>query len=1357
MYRSSAKRLSALVVSVSVSLLMVTASALFGAAPPPGAKVVKPTVIHAQRSGISPPMRAMKVIKPTDHNGTNLRPMLNPRLPRRGSPNAPVGRTENVQRTMGKLAIPSPLTSFDGVGDADFVQPADTTMDVSTDQVLQWVNLSWAVYDKTGTLLGGPFEGNSFWSGLGGVCADNNGGDILVRWDQFAQQWWVSQLAYPGGPDGFHQCIAVSTSSDALGTYYQYDFLYSATDLNDYPKVGMWPVNGAVAGSDVVNNGFYVSVNNFVDDSFFGGSKIMAFDRQAQLSGSAGVMEIYDLSQINPNYGIALPADLRGTTLPADGSPETFINFGRPDLDGSPGPVLHVFQATTDFTNPNNSQLVQLDDIPVDDFDWLTLANDGAPQVGGGALEVLNDRPMYRADYRVFADHDSLLMMHDVNVQTPPAAQSGERWYELRNVAAGSPALFQSGTYGPDDNTWRWMGSIAQDASGDIAMGFSATSDGTGIVPDPSVHYTGRVVSDPPGTMTQGEDTFIDSDQPFSGFRWGDYSTVVVDPVDQCTFWYTTMYGAGDWATRIGSFKFANCTLGPSGTIAGTVSDGTNPIAGVKVSAGISSTTTDATGAYSMTLPVGTYDMTATKYGFLPGSAPGVVVTEDTTTTQDFTLAQAPSVDINGTVKDAASGWPLYAKIVITASGAPTFSMYTDPVTGYYSQTLVAGIPYTFTVTAVSNGYQAGGGIVPLTPVNTPTGMVLNWTLTADPQTCTAPGYSPTINGVFEDFSGGAIPPGWTVINNSTGGIPPTQWIVALTNEPCGDYTGNLTGGSGPFAVANSDCAGPTVAMDTQLITPPVDMSSLSSATLRFDEDYHWLFDNADVDVSTDGGVSWTNVLAQTSDQRGPRTVNIDITSLAAGQSSVQARFHNYNAFFAWWWQVDDVLLGQALCTPLPGGLVVGNVLSTESGNGLNGATVSNTTNGGSTTTFATPDDPAQPDGMYILFSESGSNTLQATDSLYGTDSHTLTVIPNSTVRQNFSLASGNVSANPTRFDARVDPPNGTQAMTMNLSNSGGASASFQILEINAPLLANHTSGFAPGSVREAARARLTSKGMANARSAQGLPPLATKPAPGRPMAIGDVIASYPTGLAGGWGVLSSGPNFWLSNIAGLGGDEHDWEYDSASGTQTGANIDNTGWVGAGGFTADGAFDVLTGMMWQVNVGGDNCIYELNPNTQAATGNKICGSPWTGTSQRGLAYDVTNDAFFIGGWNEGIVYHIDQSGNVIDSANVGLSISGLAYAPAAATCWSWRTRPTTTTSRSSTRSTTTPTSATSRFSTTARRPLRPSSRRVWSSTASATSGPSIRSPRSSTASIRERTSLARWTSRGSRRTRPRER
>jgi Carboxypeptidase regulatory-like domain/S-layer homology domain len=1264
MHRSSAKRLSAFIVSVSLVSFLTLAGGLSAATQPPaGKKVAKPTVIHAQRVGISPPMRTMKTVKPTTNtNPKNLRQIPNPRLPRRGGPNAPIGQTQNVQRTMGHTPIPEPITSFDGVSDVDLVQPADTTMDVSPDQILQWVNLSWSVYDKSGNQLGGPFEGTSFWSDLGGVCANNNGGDILVRWDQIAKQWWVSQLAYPGGVDGFHQCIAVSTSSDALGTYYQYDFLYSATDLNDYPKVGMWPVSGGAAGASVVNDGFYVSVNNFANGGSgpFTSSKIMAFDRQAQLSGNPGVMQIFDVGDINPNFGILLPADLRGTTLPANGSLETYINMGRPDLDGSSGPVLHILQSFTDFTNPDNSFLVQLDDIPVDDFDWFTLAFDGAPQVGGGTLEVLNDRPMYRADYRVFSDHDSLLMMHDVNVGSVATPQSGERWYEVRGAAAGSPTLFQSGTYGPDDSTWRWMGSIAQDAIGDISMGFSATSDGSGIVPDPSVHYTGRLVGDSPGTMTQSEDTYIDSSEPFFGFRWGDYSTVVVDPVDQCTFWYTTMYGAGDWATRIGSFKFPSCTTGATGTISGTVTNGANPIAGAMVTAGASFTFTDAGGGYSFTLPVGTYSMTASKFGFLPGSASGIEVTDGGTTNQNFVLAAAPTVAINGVVKDASGGgWPLYARVVITASGAPTFTLYTDPVTGYYAQTLVSGIPYTFTVTAVSGGYLPGGGTVPLIVSGfAPNAVVVNWDLLADLQTCQAPGYSFPPGTLFETFNTGSLPAGWSVENNGTGAL----WTITSGGDPCGQFPGNQTGGTGAYALANSNCSSPDT--DTSLVSPSLDFSSIPSPVLRFAEDYNANADNADVDVSTNGGASWTNVLNQTSSERGPQTVELDLSALAGGHADVRARFHYYgNDLWAWWWQVDNVLLGNDVCTPHPGGLVVGNVTSVNTGAGLNGATVANTTSAGSVETFATPDDPAQPDGMYILFSESGQQALQASLSLYGTDHHTVTVIPNSAVRQNFSLVSGSVTAAPSPINSRVNPA-GTDSKILTLSNSGGNPASFQIIAVDAPLLTDHTVGFASQALRRQALERLGSGRQNPSHSAKGLAPLPNAPAPGHTLGggAGEVLASYMLDLNGPWGLSYDlkTDNPWASDFEYFGGTNSSYQY-TAAGVSTGATISETSFAGPFDLLADGTFNVQTGMLWQVVAGSDQCVHELNPTTKTVTGNKICPNWGLPGGERGLAYDASTQTYYSGSWEDGVINHFDSSGTILDSAFVGLNISGLAY------------------------------------------------------------------------------------------------
>jgi hypothetical protein len=1260
MYRSSANRLFASIVSVALLMLLVSSGALLAAQQPtPGAKVVKPTTVQASRVGVSPPMRTMKTVQPGDTNGgQNLRAILNPRLPNRGTPNAPVGHDPLVQRAIGKAAIPSPLLSFDGISDVNGVQPADTTMDVSPSQVLQWVNLSWSVYDKSGNQLGGPFLGTSFWSGLGGVCANNNGGDILVRWDQFAGQWWVSQLAYPGGAEGFHQCIAVSTSSDALGTYYQYDFLYSPTDLNDYPKLGMWPVPGATAG---INDGYYVSVNNFANASTFTGTKIMAFDRQAQLAGNPGVMQIFDVGQINPGLGIMLPADLRGTTLPPNGSMQTYVSQGAPDLDGSAGPVVHVFQSYTDFTTPANSFLQQLPDLPVDPFDWASINGDVAPQVGGGGLEVLNDRPMYRADYRVFADHDALVFLHDVNVG-PSTPVSGERWYELRGVAGATliapPTVFQSGTYGPDDSTWRWMGSIAQDTVGNISMGFSATSGGSGIVSDPSVHYTGRLSGDPLGTMTQGEDTYLDSTQPFSGFRWGDYSTVVVDPVDQCTFWYTTMYGAGDWATRVGNFKFPNCSNGPSGTLEGHVTDGTNPIAGVTVVAGANSTSTDASGHYLFLVPVGTYSMTASKFGFLPASASGVVVTDGGDTVQDFTLTPAPSVVVNGIVTDGSGGaWPLYAKIVVTAPGAPTSTLYTDPVTGYYSLTLVQGITWSFAVSAP--GYVPGGGSLPLVPTMP---VVANWVLLVDAVACTAPGYAANGNvALNESFDAGTLPPNWTVVNNTGNGA---GWYINTGASPCGDVSGNLTGGTGPYALVDSDCDG-LVADDNSLISPSLDLSTYSTVQLKFNEDYNWLGDEADVDVSPDGGTTWTNVLAQTASARGPLQKVIDITSVAAGHSNVQVRFHNYNVFFAWWWQVDNVIVSDVpSCTPEAGGLVVGNVRDANTGAGLNGATVTNV-GGGSTTSFATPNDPNEDDGLYILFAFSGQQTFQASHTSYSTQQKNTLVVPNSAQRLDFSLGAGELTASPSPLNARLDPGTSTN-QTLTLTNNGSASANFTILEINAPLATSVTHGFAPQALRQQAIDRLpkasNGKPIEGAPSTKDIADVPNPPGPGRPLTAGNVLASYPSGITLGWGIATSGVDFWLSSLGIGGGDNKDHEYDSTNGTSTGATIDDTPGIQA--WAGDGAYDVRTGMMWRVDVvnSGSSCIFELDPVSKVVTGNRIC--PSTGTSERGLAYDAAGDTFFMGSWNDLTIWHFDTAGNILDSAVVNLPISGLAYNPA---------------------------------------------------------------------------------------------
>lgn len=1248
MDRSSAKRLSAFIVSVAAGLLFAPVSALLGANTVEQKTVPKFKQGIAIRSGVSRPLREMNLPRPKP--GETRREIHHKPRPGWNPPtNRPLSHDPAAQVREGGSTMPGPLVSFEGIGDVDFLQPADTNAAVGPNHVAQWVNISFEIWDKDGNdLTGGPVEGNALWQGFGGDCENINSGDPIVLYDQLADRWVFTQPTFDiFGATINSTCWAISQTPDPLGAYYLYQFPWATTGspFPDYPKAAVWP------------DAYYVTAREFAGSAF--SMAVTAVDRNAMLAG-ADASQIY----VNLNNGVMdglLPGNLDGTNLPGGalnrpaGSPtpaEVLVSTGHPDRDGSPTPRLHFFYFHPDFNTPANSTFTGPVDVDVDDYNPVFEFVDTVPQPPpGGGLEA-NGWIQYRAVFRNSGDHESLVVEHDVRSDSGIV---GPRWYEVRDPL-GTPTIFQQGSYLPDDGVHRWMGSAAIDYSGDIAVGFSVTDDST---TNPGIRWAGRLPGDPDGELAQGEAELIAGDNPFGGFRWGDYSSLAVDPVDQCTFWYTTMYApasaGSDWSTRIGSFKFPSCSIGPTGTLEGTVTDGANPIAGVKVTAGAASATTDASGHYSFTLPIGFYDMTASKYGYFPGSANDVEVTDGGDTVQDFTLAVAPSTVVNGVVRDGSGGgWPLYAKIKITAPGAPTFNLYTDPVTGYYSQTLVLGSVYNFTITSLIPGYAPGGGPVDLGLSPAGGAIVKNWDLTVDALACNAPGYSLDVSGYFEDFTNG-IPQSWTVENFSSDGGQP--WIGFEGADPCGEFSGNLTGGTGPYALVNSNCDG-FVTDNTNMITPSVNLSSATSPVVRFNSDYQDCCGSViDVDYTIDGGANWTNIFEKSgSSDRGPKTISLAID--AAGETDVKARFH-FEAFWAWWWQVDNVLVGEASCVAQPGGLVVGNVRDANNNLGIDGATVTNLGTGDSTTTGPTPGDPANDDGFYVLFSPSGSQNFEASKTNYGSDSHSRLVVPNTTQRQDFSLESGHVTAAPTPLSARVDP-GGSDDQTLTLTNSGGAAADFEIVEINAPLLESRTNGHVNKQLRDQALARLPQgpKGpIGNATSTRGLPAIPPPAHPHRILAAGDVITSYPSGITYGWGVASSGSNIWISNLGVAGGDDHDYEY--ADGALTGNSVDESGAISA--WAADGAFNPTTGKFWRVDVvdAGSSCIFEVDPASQTVTGNTIC--PATNTSERGLAYDPATDSYYIGSWNDLTIYHFDSDGNILDSAFVNIPISGLAY------------------------------------------------------------------------------------------------
>jgi hypothetical protein len=454
------------------------------------------------------------------------------------------GQVEDVvhQQTQGPLT-PAVGTSFEGLGQGQYgftvnSAPPDTNGAVGATQYVQWVNSSFAIFNKsTGALISGPTAGNAIWAGFGGGCQTNNDGDPVVLYDKLAQRWVFSQFSVSTTP--FLQCVAVSTTSDATGSYNRYSFQYN--NFDDYPKMGVWP------------DGYYETFNMFNGNTFVG-ADVCAYNRTAMLAGSAATQICF---QQGSSVGGMLPSDLDGTTAPPAGSPNYVVYFGTNNLN--------LFRFHADFNTPSNSTFTGPSVINVAAFTPLCSGGTCVVQPSTTQkLDSLADRMMYRLAYRNLGNHESLVTNHSVAI----TGGGGVRWYEIQNPS-GTPILAQQGTFAPD-SSYRWMGSIAMDQSGDMAVGYSVSSSSI----RPSVRYTGRVPTDPSGTMEAEVNVVTGGgSQTGSLSRWGDYSAMTVDPVDDCTFWFTTEYmkttGSFNWATRIANFKFPTCggTASPDFTI----------------------------------------------------------------------------------------------------------------------------------------------------------------------------------------------------------------------------------------------------------------------------------------------------------------------------------------------------------------------------------------------------------------------------------------------------------------------------------------------------------------------------------------------------------------------------------------------------------------------------------------------------------------------------------------------------------------------------------------------------------------------------------------------------------------------
>ena len=533
------------------------------------------TVITSYKNATSIPLREMKPRPEAPKTEHEANEDLKIPISHKDSPDPVVQDRFDLLTSIATPTMPSPILNFDGIPFpivCNDCNAPDTNGEVGATQYVQIVNRGFQVFDKaTGEPQLGPMGISMIWSDLHGLCETDGMGDPVVLYDQFANRWLISQLAGPMTETGrvpTDECIAVSINSDATGRYYQYAFHLNRNSQDpqffDYPKLAVWP------------DAYYMAVkvyrSNAPQPPTYLGPQPFAFNRAMMLAGEPAATLIttgFNANTGSPNEDMYLPADLDGSNPPPPGTPARFIQWPNTDTF-----TYRVFYFHVDFADPSKSTFTPQVANPNPTTAFFTKRIRGIPQLGTTTkLNSLGDRLMFRADTRFFPDeHESLVGNFTVESNNVAAV----RWFELRKTPKESFTLFQEGTYQPD-TTHRWMGSVAMDQQGNLALGYSASSSGI----TPEIRYAGRFAGDPLNTLTQGEMTLFAGTGSENGNAWGDYSGMTIDPVDDCTFWYTQEYYAStsslNWRTRIGSFRFPGC-LTRTLTVAST-----NPSSGVSI------------------------------------------------------------------------------------------------------------------------------------------------------------------------------------------------------------------------------------------------------------------------------------------------------------------------------------------------------------------------------------------------------------------------------------------------------------------------------------------------------------------------------------------------------------------------------------------------------------------------------------------------------------------------------------------------------------------------------------------------------------------------------------------------------
>jgi hypothetical protein len=572
-----------------------------------------------------------------------------PRAPFDPLPNASAG--DPAVQTQPALSQPATGSSFDGMsfaGDAGAGWPPDPNADVGPNHIVETVNTSIGIFDKSGTKLT-SVTFDSLFTGTNTPCDAANQGDPVALYDPFGDRYIVSDFAWSNFSSGpFYECFAVSKSSDPVKggwNFYAYQ-VEAGASIPDYPKFGVWP------------DGLYMSANVFAStgSQSFQHAQVWAFDRVGMEAGNStptAVTFTLPASLSGVSVFSLLPSNARSVTgAPPAGSPNYFASIYGIF-------AIRVWKFHADFTTPGNSTFTGPTDVPIASFN---VGPSNVPELGGNNIDTLSYRLMMQNQYTNIGGNESLWLTHTVG-SSAGGGVARVRWYELPVTGGTISAVRQQSTFAPDSSN-RFMPSLAVDKTGNMAIGYSVSSS----TMHPALRYSGRLKGDPANTLTQAEQTIVQGNgfqcckfsDGSTNTRWGDYSSMTIDP-DGCTFWYTGEYYdatpttlAGDnWQTRIGHFQLPGCT---STTPAAPVVSGFSPASG-PVGTSVTINGSGFTGA------------TAVKFN---GTAATFTIASDTSIS-----TRVPSGATSGTISvtgPGGTGTSTVSFTVTTTQSAPTIT-----------------------------------------------------------------------------------------------------------------------------------------------------------------------------------------------------------------------------------------------------------------------------------------------------------------------------------------------------------------------------------------------------------------------------------------------------------------------------------------------------------------------------------------------------------------------------------------------------------------------------------------------------------------------------------------------------------